>query len=266
MALIETESIILKSYNLAEADKIVVFLSEDHGMIRGVAKGAKRLKSKFGSGLEPFSIVRITYKQKESVELVGIDKRVRDLARQPRVDHDSLAERSMEQLRHVENEAVHVDWAGIEGLTPGKSQEALGQCCSPLCPAQRVGDGTLQLRIAARRQAALENRQIAVDHLEKVVEVVSDAARELAHGLHLLGLAKGFFGVAATPDLFANAAFERFVERRQRLLGLLPLVDLVLGGAEKPRVVDCDCRLRSNAFHEPLMPFAEPADFFMTEE
>ena len=62
MALIETESIILKSYNLAEADKIVVFLSEDHGMIRGVAKGAKRLKSKFGSGLEPFSIVRITYK------------------------------------------------------------------------------------------------------------------------------------------------------------------------------------------------------------
>jgi|SRR6187551_1841586 DNA repair protein RecO (recombination protein O) len=74
MALIETESIILKSYNLAEADKIVVFLSEDHGMIRGVAKGAKRLKSKFGSGLEPFSIVRITYKQKESVELVGIDK------------------------------------------------------------------------------------------------------------------------------------------------------------------------------------------------
>jgi DNA repair protein RecO (recombination protein O) len=74
MSLIETESIILKTYNLAEADKIVVFLSEDHGMIRGVAKGAKRLKSKFGSGLEPFSIVRITYKQKESVELVAIDK------------------------------------------------------------------------------------------------------------------------------------------------------------------------------------------------
>ena len=54
MSLIETESIILRSYNLAEADKIVVLLTRDHGVVRGVAKGAKRLKSKFGSGLEPF--------------------------------------------------------------------------------------------------------------------------------------------------------------------------------------------------------------------
>jgi len=74
MALIETECIVLKTYNLAEADKIVVFLSEDQGMVRGVAKGVKRLKSKFGSGLEPFSIVRITYKQKDNIELVGIER------------------------------------------------------------------------------------------------------------------------------------------------------------------------------------------------
>src|SRR3954469_3382188 len=74
MMFVETDSIVLRTYNLAEADKIVVFLTEDHGMVRGVAKGAKRLKSKFGSGLEPFSIVRIAYRQKENVELVGIDK------------------------------------------------------------------------------------------------------------------------------------------------------------------------------------------------
>ena len=64
MALIETESLVLKSYNLAEADKIVVLLTHDHGVVRGVAKGAKRLKSKFGSGLEPFSVVHSTYFQK----------------------------------------------------------------------------------------------------------------------------------------------------------------------------------------------------------
>lgn len=72
MALIETESLVLKSYNLAEADKIVVLLTHDHGVVRGVAKGVKRLKSKFGSGLEPFSIVRVTYFQKEVTELVSI--------------------------------------------------------------------------------------------------------------------------------------------------------------------------------------------------
>ncbi|MEO7539776.1 MAG: DNA repair protein RecO [Pyrinomonadaceae bacterium] len=74
MSLIETESVVLKSYNLAEADRIVVFLTQDHGVVRGVAKGAKRLKSKFGSSLEPFSIVRMTYFEKESQELVSIDR------------------------------------------------------------------------------------------------------------------------------------------------------------------------------------------------
>jgi DNA repair protein RecO (recombination protein O) len=72
MALIETESLILKSYPLAEADKIVVFLTQHQGLVRGVAKGAKRLKSRFGGSLEPFSIVDLTYYQKEERELVSV--------------------------------------------------------------------------------------------------------------------------------------------------------------------------------------------------
>ena len=72
MSLIETESLVIKTYNLAEADRIVVFLTHDHGVVRGVARGAKRLKSRFGGGLEPFSVVRLTYFQKESAELVSI--------------------------------------------------------------------------------------------------------------------------------------------------------------------------------------------------
>jgi DNA repair protein RecO (recombination protein O) len=74
MALTETESLVLKSYNLAEADRIVVLLTRDHGVVRGVAKGAKRLKSKFGSGLEPFSVVRASYFEKEGQELVSIQR------------------------------------------------------------------------------------------------------------------------------------------------------------------------------------------------
>lgn len=72
MALIVTESLVIKSYNLAEADRIVVFLTREHGMVRGVAKGAKRLKSKFGSALELFSVVKLEYFQKDAVELVSI--------------------------------------------------------------------------------------------------------------------------------------------------------------------------------------------------
>lgn len=72
MALFETESLILKTYPLAEADKIVVFLTRDYGLVRGVAKGAKRLKSRFGGGLEPFSIVNLSFFQKEERELVSV--------------------------------------------------------------------------------------------------------------------------------------------------------------------------------------------------
>jgi len=74
MGLVDTEGLILKTYSLAEADKIVVLLTQSEGLVRGVAKGAKRLKSRFGGGLEPFSIVNISYFQKEERELVSINQ------------------------------------------------------------------------------------------------------------------------------------------------------------------------------------------------
>lgn len=37
-----TNAINLKSYNLSETDKIIVMYSKDKGIIKGVAKGAKK--------------------------------------------------------------------------------------------------------------------------------------------------------------------------------------------------------------------------------
>lgn len=71
MALFETEALILRNYNLAEADKIVVCLSRSAGLIRGVAKGCRKLKNRFGAGLEPFTLVNLTYYEKEHQELVS---------------------------------------------------------------------------------------------------------------------------------------------------------------------------------------------------
>lgn len=72
MPLFESESLVLRSYDLAEADRIVVFFTRSHGIVRGVAKGAKRLKSRFGSSLEPFSTVNLQYFQKDDRELVSV--------------------------------------------------------------------------------------------------------------------------------------------------------------------------------------------------
>jgi len=55
MGLFETEAIVLNVLRLGEADKLVTLLSEKRGKIKGVAKGARRTKSRFGAALEPFT-------------------------------------------------------------------------------------------------------------------------------------------------------------------------------------------------------------------
>lgn len=62
----------MRSYPLAEADKIVVFLTKDFGKTRGVAHGARKMRSRFGSALEPFTQAALTFYEKEGSELVSI--------------------------------------------------------------------------------------------------------------------------------------------------------------------------------------------------
>jgi DNA repair protein RecO (recombination protein O) len=64
---------VLRTYKLGEADRIVVFLTRDRGKKRGVAKGARRQRSRFSGALEPLTEVRVAYFEKERRELVGIN-------------------------------------------------------------------------------------------------------------------------------------------------------------------------------------------------
>ena len=47
-----TEAINLKSYSLNDADKIMIMYSKDNGLIKGVAKGIKKPKSKLGARMD----------------------------------------------------------------------------------------------------------------------------------------------------------------------------------------------------------------------
>ena len=47
-----TEAINLKSFNLNDADKIIVMYSKENGLIKGVAKGVKKPKSKLGARMD----------------------------------------------------------------------------------------------------------------------------------------------------------------------------------------------------------------------
>jgi DNA repair protein RecO (recombination protein O) len=72
MGLHQSDSIILKTYPLGEADRIVSFFSRDHGKMRGVANGARKMKNRFGASLEPLAHSRIHFFEKENRDLVRI--------------------------------------------------------------------------------------------------------------------------------------------------------------------------------------------------
>lgn len=52
-------AVVLRQHKLGEADRIVTLLTRQHGLVRAVAKGVRRTKSKFGARLEPFAHVDI---------------------------------------------------------------------------------------------------------------------------------------------------------------------------------------------------------------
>ena len=70
----ESEAFILRTYPFGEADLIVSYFTRDMGKLRGIAKGVRRPKSRFGAGLERLAHVKIFYYQKQTVELAKIDK------------------------------------------------------------------------------------------------------------------------------------------------------------------------------------------------
>ena len=74
MPLRESEAIVLRSFPMGEADRLVSFFSRSSGRLRGVARGARRIKSQFGSTLETLAYVRIWFYERETRDLVRISQ------------------------------------------------------------------------------------------------------------------------------------------------------------------------------------------------
>jgi DNA repair protein RecO (recombination protein O) len=73
MPLRETEAIVLRTYRLGEADKIVSLFSRQFGRIRAAATGAQRPKSRYGGLLEPLTYLRLWLFERENRELFRVN-------------------------------------------------------------------------------------------------------------------------------------------------------------------------------------------------
>jgi len=136
------DALVLRTYRYGEADRIVVFLTEDRGKKRGVAKNATKSRRRFGAALEPLTRGRTAYVEYETRELVRLDRI------EPRVSPlEATAGRAVDAAAHVLGYASYFaelldEWAPEnaanerlfrlgasvgEALCAGGSAEALGR-------------------------------------------------------------------------------------------------------------------------------------------
>ena len=71
MPLYRDEAIVLRTQKLGEADRIITFLTREHGRVRAVAKGVRKTTSRLGARVEPFMLVDVQFYEGRSLDIVN---------------------------------------------------------------------------------------------------------------------------------------------------------------------------------------------------
>jgi DNA repair protein RecO (recombination protein O) len=83
------QGVVLRTYRLGEADRIVVFMTQGEGKVRAVAKGVRKTRSRFGGRLEPFTHVDLSLYRGRELDIVT-QAEVVDPFRGVREDYDRV--------------------------------------------------------------------------------------------------------------------------------------------------------------------------------
>jgi len=236
MSLYRDHAVVLRTWKLGEADRIVSLHTHDHGKVRGVAKGVRRTKSKFGARLEPLSHVAIQlYRGRGDLDTITQVETV-DRFATLRTDPDRFA-RAQALLEAVDQVAQDREPDRDLHVMLVRALRTLDQNDSPLVVA------AFFLKLLAHEGL--------MPHLDECVACGADEPLEAfdldeggvlcrscrrgrplsAEGLELLRriLGGGLGGVLAEPvgpatgevDLLATALLEHHLERRLRAVAVL---------------------------------------------
>ncbi len=93
MTLYRDEGIVLRTWKLGEADRIVNLMTRGHGKVRAVAKGVRKTKSRFGARLEPTTHVAVLLYEGRELDVVTQAEAI-DHFRAVRADLDRVARAS----------------------------------------------------------------------------------------------------------------------------------------------------------------------------
>jgi hypothetical protein len=213
------DALILRTYKLGEADRIVVFLTRDRGKKRGVAKGARRQRSRFVGTLEPLTEARVVYFEKERRELVGLNfaETIRSplqligqaSSRRQGPDGRAAGEKGPNAGHYGENDCVEKG-AADDGVA----------AVSDIGPHARVGAASNYVRERSDSRASEIDRD-ALGYVGYFAELLDEWAQEADADERLYRL-----GVATLTALAAGAPVEPLARYFEywllRLQGLYP--------------------------------------------
>lgn len=236
MSLYRDEAVVLRSWKLGEADRIVSLHTLDHGKVRAVAKGVRRTKSRFGGRLEATSRVAIQlYRGKGDLDTIT---QVETLGRHSDLHHNSdrfaRASAMLEAIDQISpdrepNRAVHTllvraldtlsrddsplvvagfffKLLAYEGVLPELDQCVACSGDGPFVSIDMVEGGV-------RCQSCRQGRPVSPEAL--------DLMRQIVGGQLGQALAQPVSGSTSEVDILATVAMEAHLERRLRSVAVL---------------------------------------------
>ncbi|HEY3346329.1 MAG TPA: DNA repair protein RecO [Nitrospirota bacterium] len=70
---ISTRAVVLNATAYGDSDLIVSLLTEEHGLVKGMAKGARKSRKRFAGCFEPFTLIRVSARVKDPSMLARIE-------------------------------------------------------------------------------------------------------------------------------------------------------------------------------------------------
>jgi DNA repair protein RecO (recombination protein O) len=235
MSLYRDTGVVLRTYRLGEADRIVVILTAAHGKVRAVAKGVRKTKSRFGSRLEPMSHVSLLMYEGRELDIVNQAESI-DYFRALRDDLDAMT-RAMSVLeavdqiaqdRHPSPRLYQMLLGALRTLAAGPSALLVPAFYLKLLAAEGLGP---ELDVCVR--CGSDGPLVAFDLDEggtlcrpcrRGMPISDDALRLMRRALG--GDLISVLNEAASPathevEVLATKSMEHHLERRLRSVGLL---------------------------------------------
>lgn len=236
MALYRDEAVVLRTWKLGEADRIVSLHTLGNGKVRGVAKGVRRTRSKFGARLEPACHVAVqlyrgrgelhTVTQAETIDRFGslrsdperfarasamleaVDQLAPETGGDP--DRHVMLVRALATLDRTDS-ALVVAGFFLKLLTLEGVQPQLASCvgCGAAGPLQAIDVHSGGVLCRACRQG----RPVSPEAL--------DMLRRMLGGQLAAVLREPATEAAAEVAVLATAAMEAHLERRLRSVAVL---------------------------------------------